>query len=57
MGLLSNLIAYKIGKRVGRGESPEEHFSADPYCVHYETCANEGGCLSQSCEYEEAENY
>lgn len=52
MGLLSNYIAYRVGKRVGGRESPEP-FAADPTCLHYAECASEGGCLGRSCEFGE----
>lgn len=51
MGLISNLIAYNIGKRSGR--SPGEEFAHDTECVHYSECVSEGGCADRACEYED----
>ena len=51
MGLISNLIAYNLGKRVGR--SPDAEYAHDTECVHYSECVSEGGCAHRACEYEE----
>jgi hypothetical protein len=52
MGLISNLIAYKVGKRSGR--SPEANkYAHDSQCIHYSVCESEGGCADRACEYEE----
>ena len=51
MGLISNLIAYNLGKRAGR--SPGAEYAHDSNCVHYHECASEGGCAGKACEYEE----
>ena len=51
MGLISNLIAYKVGKRSGR--SPEAPYAHDSQCIHYSVCESEGGCADRACEYEE----
>jgi hypothetical protein len=51
MGLISNFIAYKVGKRVGEGRSPE--YAHDPECIHYYDCVAERGCASRACEFQE----
>jgi hypothetical protein len=54
MGLFTTYLAYKVGKRVGRsGAEPDEFFTGDPTCLHYDECANEGGCLNRACEFGE----
>lgn len=52
MGLLSHIIAYKIGKRVGERESPAP-YAQNPDCDYYAECASEGGCLGRACEFSE----
>lgn len=52
MGLFSNYISYKVGKRVGGRESPEP-YAHDPECIHYSECVSDRGCLGRSCEFEE----
>lgn len=52
MGLITNYIAYRVGKRVAGRESPE-NFASDPECIYYSECVTEGGCGSRGCFYEE----
>ena len=54
MGFLSNLIAYKVGKRIGERKSPEANkYAHDSQCIHYSVCESEGGCTDRACEYDE----
>lgn len=60
MGLLSNLIAYKIGRRRGRiqarrmdAEAPEPD-RRDSECLNFESfCREFGDCNGMECEYAE----
>jgi hypothetical protein len=59
MGLISNVVFYKVGKRRGkriaeRQGSPVVMDSRDPECLNYESyCKNFGSCNGMACEYEE----
>jgi hypothetical protein len=69
MGLISNLIAYKVGKRSGRRtaerraarEAAEESAWSGAGgaidredCVNYQSfCKNFGGCDGQVCEFDD----
>lgn len=60
MGLISNLIFYKVGRRVGRRRASRPRRAAqqeagrkNPECLNYESfCRNYGNCLDLECEYE-----
>jgi len=59
MGLLTNYIAYRIGKRSERkqcqkNDDDRQTFSPmSAQCVHYDYCSARGGCLEfTECEYE-----
>lgn len=55
MGLITNIISYKIGKRVGKRDVPEPvvvHDGRDPECLNYERfCKSYGSCGGQDCDY------
>lgn len=59
MGLLSEIIAYKIGKRRGRIKA-ERSFTPviindkrDQECSNYQSfCRNFGSCDGMECEYD-----
>jgi hypothetical protein len=62
MGLISNLIAYKVGKRSGRRKGPagwSEHSGlGGSDCAYYDDCVSQGGCINRDCyfpDYEEEE--
>ena len=57
MGLISHVVAYKVGKSRGRNNAersrPEAEDSRDPDCVNYSIfCRQFGSCNDQQCEYE-----
>ena len=59
MGLLTTIIAYKVGKRSGRRKAernqdePEGPDERDPECLNYASfCLNYGSCDGMACEYE-----
>lgn len=55
MGILSVLVAYKIGRRRGRAQRVELPINdgRDPLCINFETfCRNFGSCDGMECEYE-----
>ena len=60
MGLLSAIVAYKIGKRAGRKRAErralsDEHHEGHPDCVNYESfCKNYGSCDGMTCEFEDS---
>ena len=54
MGFLSNLIAYKVGKRIGERRSPEttEHSGlGGSDCAYYDDCVSQGGCINRDCYF------
>ena len=60
MGLLSTIVAYKIGKRAGRkraerrAEANNDH-EGHPDCVNYASfCENYGSCDGMTCEFDDA---
>lgn len=55
MGLVSHVVAYKIGKRRGRREEQNSAPDArDVNCINFARfCENYGSCDGQVCEYEE----
>jgi hypothetical protein len=56
MGIITNIIAYKVGKRRGSRDSETVvvHDSRDPECLNYESfCKNFGSCDGQECEYDD----
>jgi hypothetical protein len=59
MGLISNLIAYKVGKRSGRSPETTEHSGlGGSGCAYYDDCVSQGGCINRDCyfpDYEEKE--
>ena len=58
MGIITNIIAYKIGKRCGERDSETVfvHDDRDPVCLNYESfCKNFGSCDGQECEYDDDE--
>lgn len=63
MGILSEVIAYKIGKRRGRRKAERQMRQAespvfderDPVCLNYQSfCVNFGSCNGMKCEYEDS---
>ena len=61
MGVLSNIIFYKVGKRRGRRIAEGEaspvviYETRDPQCLNYRSyCMNYGSCNGMTCEYEES---
>lgn len=57
MGLVSHVVAYKLGKSSRRRKSeknrPELPDSRDPDCINYPIfCRQYGSCDGQKCEYE-----
>lgn len=56
MGLLSHVVAYKVGKSRGRKKERQENQpvdTRDPDCVNYAIfCRQFGSCDGQKCEYE-----
>lgn len=61
MGILSEVIAYKIGKRRGERKAERRMSSEqspavggrDPECLNYQSfCVNFGSCNGMECEYE-----
>lgn len=57
MGLVSHIVAYKVGKSRGRRKAernyPEAEDSRDPDCLNYSVfCRQYGSCDGQKCEYE-----
>jgi hypothetical protein len=57
MGLVTNLVAYKLGKSRGkrkeRNSQSEAEDSRDPDCINYSMfCRQFGSCDGQKCEYE-----
>jgi len=56
VGLFSVLVAYKVGRRRGRRETPPSAADVDrrdPECLNYASfCLNFGGCNGMSCEYD-----
>lgn len=64
MGILSEVVAYKIGKRRGRRKAERQMRYAgspevggrDPECLNYQSfCQNFGSCNGMACEYEDEE--
>lgn len=59
MGLLTNIVVYKVGKSVGKRRGRREARASLPdqrdiNCVNYARfCENYGSCDGQVCEYEE----
>jgi hypothetical protein len=56
MGLLSHVVAYKVGKSRGRRKEARSRAedSRDPDCLNYSSfCRQYGSCDGQKCEYEE----
>lgn len=56
MGLISNFVAYKVGKSRGRREERQELDidTRDPDCLNYPIfCRQYGSCDGQTCEYDE----
>lgn len=61
MGILSEILAYQIGKRRGYRKAERrasDHGGApvcdtrDPKCLNYESfCRTYGSCDGQTCEY------
>lgn len=56
MGLVTNLVAYKLGKSRGkrkeRSSQSEAADSRDPDCINYSMfCRQFGSCDGQKCEY------
>lgn len=59
MGLLSTIVAYKVGKRAGRKRAERRaRDSAEreghPDCVNYASfCENYGSCDGMTCEFDD----
>jgi len=58
MGLLSHVVAYKVGKSRGRRraerDAPDTPDARDPDCLNYAIfCRQYGSCDGQRCEYGE----
>lgn len=56
MGLLSHVVAYKVGKSRGRKKERKNNQPVDvrdPDCLNYSIfCRQFGSCDGQKCEYE-----
>lgn len=57
MGLISHVVAYKVGKSRGRRKAERDNSESsdvrDPDCVNYPIfCRQFGSCDGQKCEYE-----
>ena len=59
MGLLSHIVAYKLGRRAGRrGEARRatnvDRDDRDPDCINFDMfCKNYGSCDGMTCEFPE----
>jgi hypothetical protein len=56
MGLLSHVVAYKVGKSRGRRKESRssKEDTRNPDCLNYSVfCRQYGSCDGQKCEYEE----
>jgi hypothetical protein len=56
MGLITNYIAYRVGKRVATRSRPagaqHDVVRGDPECLNYESfCKNYGSCDDMECDY------
>ena len=56
MGLITNYIAYRVGKRVATRRCPpraqHDAVQGDPDCLNYESfCKNYGSCDNMECDY------
>ena len=56
MGLVTNYIAYRVGKRVATRKRPavaqHDAVQGDPECLNYESfCKNYGSCDNMECDY------
>lgn len=56
MGLITNYIAYRVGKRVATPRCPpraqHDAVQGDPECLNYESfCKNYGSCDDMECDY------
>mgnify|MGYP006893285223 CR=1 FL=1 len=56
MGIITNIVAYKLGKRSGKRDSDVVVVNdrRNPECLNYESyCKNYGSCNGQECDYED----